>query len=186
MELRRGRASDIVRLASDAERAPMALSAIGREEVTDLSTLIESFMAQTSPLTASAARVEALISTAEERAGGGVIQWLKVLFGAPSRERCLVDAQELMDGIRLHMDALAVLASDVRDRIENMQVWIDALQDATPSLPEEVRGTARMRLQDLKAMVANGENTYSPYARLSEKTESLQGWALRAQRAMDA
>ena len=180
-------ASDIVRLASDAAQAPVVISAVARRELEDLAGNIASFLAHTSELTATATQVENLIATAEKRAEGGFIQWLKVLFGAPSREQCLTEAMTLLDSVRLRMDSVALLAAGVRQGIEDTQTWIDALQDAAPSLPsEEAREAARVRVMDLKAMVANGHNTFSPYAYLTEKSETLQAWSVRAQRSLEA
>lgn len=185
-ELRRGRADDIVRLASNADQAPTVISAVARQELQALATNIESFLANTSELSTSASRVEALISTAEERGKGGFTQWLKVLFGAPSHEQCLTEALSTLNTVRLRMDSLALLAADVRRGIEDAQTWADALQDSIPSLPEGMaRDSARARVMDLKAMIANGENTFSPYANLSEKSETLQAWSLRAQRSLE-
>ena len=181
------RASDITRLAGNPAHAPTVISAIGRTELDDLSVSIESFLSHTSALTTTATSVESLISTAEERTRGGFIQWLKVLFGAPSRETCLREAVTLLDSVRLRMDSLALLAADVRKSIEDTQTWIDALQDAIPTLPDgEAQEMARTRMMDLKAMVANGHNTFSPYADLTEKSEALQSWSLRAQRSLSA
>lgn len=181
------RASDIVRLASDAAHAPVVISAVARRELEDLAGNIASFLAHTSELTATATQVEHLIATAEKRAEGGFIQWLKVLFGAPSREQCLDEAVSLLDSVRLRMDSLALLSTDVRQGIEDTQTWVDALQDSIPALPAgEAQDSARARVTDLKAMVANGHNTFSPYADLAEKSETLQGWALRAQRSLEA
>lgn len=181
------RASDIIRLASDPAQAPTVISAVARTELSDLGADIESFLAHTSALTDTATAVERLISTAEERSRGGFVQWLKVLFGAPSREQCLTEAMTLLDSVRLRMDSLALLAAGVRQGIEDTQTWIDALQDAAPSLPgKEAREAARVRVMDLKAMVANGHNTFSPYADLTEKSETLQAWSVRAQRSLEA
>lgn len=181
------RASDIVRLASDAAQAPVVISAVARRELEDLAGNIASFLAHTSELTATATQVEHLIATAEKRAGGGFIQWLKVLFGAPSREQCLNEAVSLLDSVRLRMDSLALLSMDVRQGVEDTQTWVDALQDSIPALPAgEAQDSARARVMDLKAMVANGHNTFSPYADLAEKSETLQGWALRAQGSLEA
>lgn len=181
------RASDIVRLASDAAQAPVVISAVARRELEDLAGNIASFLAHTSELTATAAQVEHLIATAEKRAEGGFIQWLKVLFGAPSREQCLDEAVSLLDSVRLRMDSLALLSTDVRQGVEDTQTWVDALQDSIPALPAgEAQDSARARVMDLKAMVANGHNTFSPYADLAEKSETLQGWALRAQGSLEA
>lgn len=186
-EVRKGRADDIVRLASNADQAPTVISAVARREVLALTDSIESFLASTSRLSASASRVENLISTAEERGKGGFLQWLKTLLGAPSREQCLAQAITILDSVRLRMDSLTLLAADVRQGIEDTQVWTDALQDAIPALPEGMaRDSARARVMDLKAMIANGENTFSPYANLSEKSEALQAWSLRAQRSLGA
>lgn len=180
------RASEVIRLASRAEQAPVLISAVGRTELLGLTGDIDSFLRHTSELSTTASRVEDLISTAEERAKGGFIQWLKVLFGAPSRERCLSEAFDLLDGVRLRMDSLAMLAADVREGMDGTQAWIDGLQDAIPDLPEgETQEAARSRVMDLKAMVANGDNTFSPYADLSEKAETLQAWSLRARNSLE-
>lgn len=181
------RASDIRNLASDPEKAPLVISAIARRDIQNLTGDIQSFLTHTSDLTTTAKKVEGLISTAEDRGRGGLIQWFKSLFGAPSREQCLAEALPLLDNLRLRMDSLALLAADVREGIEDTQTWIDALQDATPALPgNAAKDAARSRIMDLKAMVANGENTFSPYSDLSEKSEALQGWSLRAQNSLEA
>lgn len=186
-ELRQGRADDIARLASNTDQAPTVISAVARKELQSLTADIESFLANTSTLSASASRVETLISTAEERGQGGFVQWVKVLFGAPTREQCLTEALSTLDTVRLRIDSLAMLAIDVQKGIEDTQTWIDALQDAIPSLPEgSPRDAARSRVMDLKAMVANGENTFSPYANLAKKSEALQAWSLRAQNSLEA
>ena len=179
------RASDIARLARNPEQAPLAISAVARSELKDLTENIESFLTHTSALTATAEKVEYLISVAEERARGGFIQWVKVLFGAPSRKQCLSDAVALLDSVRLRMDSLALIATDVREGIRVIQPWIDGLQDAVPALPDEqAREAARARVMDLKAMVANGDNAFSPYSDLMEKSEALQSWSVRAQEAL--
>lgn len=180
------RAADIERLASEPEKSPLVISAIARRDIQDLADNIESFLAHTSTLTTTASKAEELISTAEKRARGGLLQWIKVLFGALSREQCLAEALPLLDSIRLRMDSLAMLATDVREGIEDSQIWIDALQDSGPRLPgDAAREAARSRVRDLKAMVANGENTFSPYANLTEKAEALQAWSLRAQNSLE-
>lgn len=131
--------------------------------------------------------MEYLVSTAEERGRGGFIQWVKVLFGAPSREECLAEALSFLDSVRLRMDSLALLSTDVQQGMDNIQTWADALMHAIPSLPEgEPREEAHGRIRDLKAMVANGHNTFSPYMNLTGKAEALQSWSLRAQNALES
>lgn len=182
---REERASDIARLASNPEQAPLVISAVARSELADLTASIESFLAHTSALTATTEKVEHLISVAERRARGGFIQWVKVLFGAPSREQCLSEAVASLDSVRLRMDSLASIASDVRESIRVVQSWIDGLQDAVPALPgRQAQDAARARVMDLKAMVANGDNAFSPYSELTEKSEALQAWSVRAQAAL--
>lgn len=181
------RTSDIIRLASDPTQAPKVISVVARRELEDLASDIASFLAHTAELTITATQVERLIATAEKRAEGGFIQWLKVFFGAPSREQCLDEAMRLLDSVRLRMGSLALLATDVRHGIEDTQAWADALQESIPALPAgEAQDSARARVMDLTAMVANGHNTFSPYADLAEQSETLQTWALRAQRALEA
>lgn len=183
-ELRKGRAEDIARLTRDPERAPLGLFALARTEADTLTTQLRSFLSTASALTEITTQIEALISTTEERALGGIVQRIKLLLGAPTRELCIGKAVSLLDPMRLRLDSLAILATDVHESVQDLQVWADALRDAAPTLPECIRDSALGRAGELEAMIANGENALSSYAGLASKSEPLRMWALLAQRSL--
>lgn len=134
LELRKERAEDIARLTRDPERAPLVLFALARTEADALTTQLGSFLSTASALMDITTQIEALISSTEERALGGILQRIKVLLGAPTRELCISKAVNLMDPMRLRMDSLAILATDVHESVQDLQVWVDALRDAAPTL----------------------------------------------------
>lgn len=54
-----------------------------------------------------------------------------------------------------------------------------------PGSELDLQRPTRARTMNLKAMIANGEKTFSSYANLPEESEALQAWSLRAQRSLE-
>lgn len=183
-ELCRGRAEEIARLTRDPDRAPLTLFALARTEAETLTTQLSSFLSTTSALTDLTSQIEELIPATEERGLWGILQRLKVLLGAPTRETCIAHAISLLDPMRLHLDSLAILATDVHESVQNLQIWVDALRNAAPTLSKGIRDSALERAGELETMIVNGENALSSYAGLAEKSETLRMWALLTQRTL--